>query len=157
MYKNNSELTGISFNMGKDEYQNTYCNEPIYQWEDECSCEEGRLNLVLAVSHEVIEDISAKDEIIYINNEEDIKRDIFIERKKYYRLYGRVIDNKGIAYKDVLVRVYKYIFGCGNIEREELDKMLTNECGEFNFLIRVEKESNLESYKAEIDSYYKML
>ncbi|MGL4762171.1 MAG: hypothetical protein ACRC6T_09150 [Sarcina sp.] len=157
MYKKDSELTGISFNIAKKEHVDDYYDINNHEKFDNPYCKEDQLNLFLSISHEIIEDISTKDETIRINNQEELKKDILIERRKYYRIFGKSIDNKGRSYKDVLIRLYKYTTFCGNVERKELDKVLTNEYGEFNFVMRVDMQSNLESYQVEIDSYYKIL
>ncbi|WP_297523053.1 hypothetical protein [uncultured Clostridium sp.] len=157
MYKNDFDK---SFNKIKNDYNEDtyYCesnHQGTYKKNNENYKSEEKLNLTLRISYEIIEEISASDEMICVREASDVKKDILIERKIYYRVYGKAVDYKGISYSEVLIRLFKYTFFCGEVDRKEVDKIFTNEYGEFNFIIRIESGSNLESYKAEIDNYYK--
>lgn len=157
MYKNNLELKNISFGLSeeKDCKENYVCFEDNFiEYQKECDHQE-KLDLTLRILYELIEEIVSEDNTIHIKKYDDIKKDIYIEKKRYYRIYGKVVDYKGISYKNILIRLFKYNFYCENIERVEIDKLFTNEFGEFNFVIEVNENTDLDSYKVEIDNYYK--
>ncbi|MGL4450209.1 MAG: hypothetical protein ACRCTZ_03325 [Sarcina sp.] len=158
MYIDNSDLRNVSFKLSEEEcYINingyldrnfSVCDNSDYTYQE-------KLNLRLKVSCELIEDIFSCDDILHIEKFEDVKKDIYVERKIYYRIFGKTVDSNNIPYKDVLVRVFKYNSYNGNIERTEIDKSFTNEYGEFNFVTKVNEHTDLNSYKVEIDAYYK--
>lgn len=158
MYKDNSDLRDISFKLREEENysdNSSYYNDDYNNYKSNNCIYQEKLNLTLRVSYESIEEFSSSEDILHIGKCEDVKKDIYIEKKRYYRIFGRAVDSRNVAYKDVLIRVFKYNSYYGEIEREEVDKSFTNEYGEFNFVIKVNKNIDLDSYRAEIDNYYK--
>lgn len=114
---------------------------------------EKNLNLVLKVFYEDIEEYSNYENLFISITSLDIKEDIYIDKNYYKRIYGVAVDCNNIPYRDVLVRFFRYKFNEGSLKREEIDKMFTNNFGEFNFVIL--KPNDDYEYKVEIDSFYK--
>ncbi|MGL4992232.1 MAG: hypothetical protein ACRC57_13905 [Sarcina sp.] len=111
------------------------------------------LNLVLKVFYEEVEEYSNSEGLYVLIDNSDIKKDIYVDRNYYKRIYGLAIDSNDIPYRDVLIRFFRYKVQNGKLNRDEIDKMFTNNFGEFNFVIL--NPDNDYEYKVEIDSFYK--
>lgn len=116
---------------------------------------QSKLGLTTNTYYEVINEIVGEDDIICEIYSEGIKKDILVEEKSYYRIYGNVVGNDNLLYKDVLVRLYIYYMQGDELTRSEIDSLFTNQHGEFNFI--VDNTCNIEQYRAECDDYYRNL
>lgn len=109
--------------------------------------------LTLRVFQEFIDSLNGENEILPCDFKTDVKLNIVLKRKRYYRLYGCAVSKENVFYKDVLVRLFKYKIDGSRVEREEIDKSFTSSHGEFNFI--VEADSPIDDYRVEIDDAYR--
>lgn len=157
MSENLKSLSSVSFN-SNDINNNNKEALPSYdtcdKMYDESLFENNKKTCItLKTFYEVIEEFVGSEDIETQKFSNDYKVDVFLNKKKYYRIYGCAVDGKNICYRDVLVRLFRYAVDGSKLEREELDKNFTNSYGEFNFLM--ECKNDFQEYKVEIDSWYR--
>ena len=107
-------------------------------------------NINLRVNYEIIEEVISNDNNFKIvNSFGEIKKDILVERKKYYRIYGKAISSDNKIYKGIMVKLIKYKEKRGCLLRKEIDKAITDLYGEFNFIVVTDE--NIQNYIVELD------
>ncbi len=108
-------------------------------------------NINLKVNYEIIEEVISNDnDFKVVNSFGEIKKDILVERKKYYRIYGKTIYSDNRICKGVIVKLIKYKEKRGCLLRKEIDKAITDLYGEFNFIVVADE--NIQNYIVELDN-----
>lgn len=153
MNTENKKLGSVFFTSNYNNECHIVNEESEYKYNELNFSNSNKIFLTLRIFSECIKQCDAFIDVLKKEKEDnDIKLDIIVSKKSYYRIYGCAIDQNNVSYKDVLVRLFKYDIASSSIKRNEIQSMFTNSYGEFNFVVYT--DNDIKSYNVEIDQSY---